>query len=254
MKHCFVLLMDVSHIGKKLGKLTVTADRDRNRLSLLLSGVVTKKKLGELYTELRFCASDLQPKFDVFTDLSECTFVFLNIIPTFRNILGYLLNNSAGEMVCVVADNTIVKKQIQLATVFQGYKPGIVSTLAEAEKYLETSRRRSEIRFLLHRQPVQYAGKNGEEIGVLRDISCNGCSVAISECAISMGEQLTIKLPFLSGKDNDLSREIVAEVVRVEKDFFAVRYSNISDEIKLQLREQFILLSQQERKGVIETI
>ncbi len=250
-----MLLIDVSYIGKKLGKLTVTADRDRNRLSLLLSGVVTKKKLGELYTEIRFCAPDLQPKFDVLTDLSECSFVFLNIIPTFRNILGYLLNGSSGEMVCVVADNTIVKKQIQLATVFQGYKPGIVSTLDEAEKYLKTSKRRSEIRFLLHQQPVQYAGKNSEEkTGVLRDISCSGCSVAISECVVSMGEQLTIKLPFLSGKDNDLSHEISAEVVRVEKDFFAVRYSSISDDKKLQLQEQFILLSQQERAGGITNI
>jgi hypothetical protein len=229
-------------------KPKVTADKDRNRLNFTLCGIITKKNLSELYTEVRFCVPDLQAGFDVFSDLSGCTLAFLNIIPTFKNIMNYLLSNGAGEMVCIMTDNTIIYKQIQLATIFQGYKPSFVSTLEEAEEHLATSKRRSELRFFLHQQPVHYASSDGKKKAQLLNISINGCAITSAAPHVSVGEELSITLPLLNQKDSADPSEILSEVVRVEDNSFAVRFIDLSANRKKLLWDLLILESQQEKK------
>ena len=63
---------------------------------------------------MRFCVPDLQPGFDVVSDLTKCGFAFLDIIPTFKNILNYFVayiqlcvsckkdGNLSGENICIL--------------------------------------------------------------------------------------------------------------------------------------------------------
>lgn len=228
-------------------KLKVKADRDSNQLNLTLAGIVAKKNLNELYTEVRFCVPELENGFNVLSDLSGCTFAFLNIIPTFRNIMNYLLNNGAGEMVCVVSSKTLIAKQIQCATIFQGYKPSFVSNLEEAEEQLAISKRRSELRFLFNQQPVQYTTGNGEKIDQLHDISISGCAINTETPQVSVGEELSINLQFLNQKNSSDPCELLSEVVRVENDLFAVKFKHIGNDKKKLLWDALILKSQQEK-------
>ncbi len=233
-------------------KPNVTVDRNKNRLNLTLTGIIKKKDLNELYTEIRFCVQDLQNDFDVLSDLSGCTFVFLNIIPTFKNIMNYLLSNGAGEMVCIMSSNTLVAKQIHLATVFQGYKPIFVSSPEEAEERLSISKRRSGLRFLLHQQPVQYTSNDSEKTAQLHDISISGCAINIAAPQVSLSEELSIMLPLLKWDDSSDPCEILSTVVRVENNRFAVEFTNISNDRKKQLWDALVLKSQQEKNATIK--
>lgn len=230
---------------KILNDLKVTADRGKNRLNLILANRITKRNLGELYTELRFCVPDLKTGFDVVSDLSNCSFAFLDIIPTFKNILNYLLSNGSGEMVCVLKKNTLIYKQIQLATIFQGYKPAFVSTLEEAEEKLAASKKRSTLRFSLHKQTLKYSSGDGEQKALLDDVSVGGCSINAMSHEVSLGDELSLTLAFFQDENLDTPFKILSEVVRVEDDLFAVKFMDLDDDKKKILWDNLIQLSQQ---------
>ena len=167
-------------------------------MSFTLAGVINKKGLGIFYTELRFCVPDLQPGFEVIADLSGCTLAFLNIVPTFKNIMNYLLSNGAGEMVGIMPADTLIYKQIQLATIFQGYKPTFVSTFTEAEERLVVMNRRTALRLVLYQQPVKYKINDEEHDALLRDISTGGCVIKAVSPMITVGEEFECSHPAFS--------------------------------------------------------
>lgn len=218
----------------------------KNRLSFTLAGVINKKGLGNFYTELRFCVPDLQPGFEVIADLSGCTLAFLNIVPTFKNIMNYLLSNGAGEMVGIMPADTLIYKQIKLATIFQGYKPTFVSTLVEAEERLVAISRRTALRLVLYRQPVKYSINDEEHNALLHDISSSGCVIEAVSPMVTVGEELSVAIQLFQEEIDLGLSEILAEVVRVEVDKFAVKFLNIDGDTKKELWKILVNESQQE--------
>jgi PilZ domain len=229
-----------------LGKLDVRADVGKNRLSLTVAGIINKKGLGKLYTELRFCVPDLQPGFELIADLSGCTLAFLEIIPTFKNIMNYLLSNGAGEMVGIMPSDALLYKQIKLATIFQGYKPSFVSTFAEAEEKLATINRRTALRLVLPRQVVKYRVNNQEYDALLHDISTGGCVIEIPSPALTVGEKLSVVIPLFKRENGQDLSTIEAEVVRVEAEQFAVEFVTVDNDMKKMLWKFLVKEAQQD--------
>ncbi len=89
----------------------VITDIEKNRLYITISGRVSKKDLTKLYTDVRFGVGDLQPGFDVITDLSECKLAALSGIPTFLKITNYLIDNNVGQVIRVLKKNSLIFRQ-----------------------------------------------------------------------------------------------------------------------------------------------
>lgn len=229
-----------------MSTLDVKANVGKNRLSFTLAGIIHKKELGKLYTELRFCVPDLQPGFDIIADLSGCTLAFLNIIPTFKNIMNYLLSNGAGEMVGIMPSNALIYKQIQLATIFQGYKPSFVSTFAEAEEKLAVKNRRAALRLVLYQQPVKYRVNDEEHDALLHDISSGGCVIKTPSSTLTVGDKLSVVIPLFRQEDGQDLSKIEAEVVRVAADLLAVKFININVDTEKMLWKALVKEAQQE--------
>ena len=229
-----------------MSKFDVKADTGKNRLDFTLAGTINKKGLGELYTELRFCVPDLRPDFEVIADLSGCTLAFLNIIPTFKNIMNFLLSNNVGEMVGIMPADALIYKQIQLATVFQGYKPSFVSSFAEAEERLATINRRAGLRFVLHDQLVQYSANAQEYDALIHDISICGCVIKIDSPTVTVGEKVGLCIPLFQLENGQDLSKIEAEVVRVDADMFAVKFMCFTKDEEKLLWNSLVKVSQQE--------
>lgn len=115
----------------------VTSDISKNRLYIKLSGTIRKKELGAIYTDVRFCVADLQPEFDVITDLRACRLGHLSAIPEFKRIVQYLVNKKVRKTIRVVGRTSLILKQVSRITKgITGYKPIYVSTIEEAEERL----------------------------------------------------------------------------------------------------------------------
>lgn len=229
-----------------MSKFYVKADAGKNRLGFTLAGTIHKKGLGELYTELRFCVPELRPDFEVIADLSGCTLAFLNIIPTFKNIMNFLLSNNVGEMVGIMPADALIYKQIQLATVFQGYKPSFVSSFAEAEKRLATINRRAALRFFLHDQLVQYSANAQQYDALIHDISVCGCVIKTPAPTVTVGEKVNLCIPLFQLENGQDLSKIEAEVVRVDTDMFAVKFMCFTKEEEKLLWGSLVKVSQQE--------
>ena len=113
--------------------------------------------LDNLYTDIRFCVADLQPGFNVITDLSECTIAALNGLATFRKISGFLIENRVGTVVRVMNENSTMFRQfVNLTARMQGYKPIFVSTTEEAQAKLLEISGRSAARFVITSYSIHY--------------------------------------------------------------------------------------------------
>lgn len=116
---------------------SVTANIGENRLIITLNGVLSKKDAEAIYTDIRFCVSDLQPGFSVITDMTGCRFGHLSGIPTFRKIVDFLAEKNVGTIVRVVGCATVVFRQIErLTKANEKYEVHYVKTLQEAEEFL----------------------------------------------------------------------------------------------------------------------
>jgi hypothetical protein len=121
-------------------KPRATADLKKNRLHITIAGRLNKKDLDGLYTDIRFCVADLQPGFDVITDLSECTLAALSGFSTFNKITDHLLASKVGKVVRVIDERrTIFKQILNSASRIKGYSPIYVKSLEEAEEELKKS-------------------------------------------------------------------------------------------------------------------
>ncbi len=125
-------------MGKTGPRSTVTASIKKNRLYITLQGIMCQKEVERLYTDIRFCVSDLEPGFAVITDLTLCRIGHLSAIGTYRKIMDFLLEKKVGQVVRIVGQAKVVYLQmLKLADLIQNYQPRYVSTLEEAEEYLD---------------------------------------------------------------------------------------------------------------------
>jgi hypothetical protein len=117
---------------------TVSANINKKRLYITLQGIISKKEAERIYTDIRFCVSDLEPGFAVITDLSHCRIGHLSAIATFRKIMGFLLEKHVGQIVRITGQARIVYLQmLKLTDKVQSYEPMYVTTQEEAEKILD---------------------------------------------------------------------------------------------------------------------
>jgi hypothetical protein len=115
---------------------TVSANIKRNRLDIILRGAISKKEVERIYTDIRFCTSDLEPGFAVITDLTEAQFGHLSAIGTFRKITKFLAEKQVGPVIRVVGRATIIFRQIAKLSSETDYKPQYTKTRQEAEMLL----------------------------------------------------------------------------------------------------------------------
>ena len=125
-------------MGKAKRISTVSANIRKKRLYITLQGVINKKEAERIYTDIRFCISDLEPGFAVITDLTQCRIGHLNAIATSRKIMHFLLEKQVGPIVRIIGKAKVIYLQlIKLSDKKLGYEPKYVSTLEEAEALLD---------------------------------------------------------------------------------------------------------------------
>jgi len=125
-------------MGKTKYTSTVTANIKKRRLYITLKGIIPKKEADRLYTDIRFCVSDLEPGFAVITDLTQCRIGHLNAISTARKIMQFLLEKKVGKIIRIIGQGKVIYLQmLKLSDKMNGYEPKYVATLEEAEKLLD---------------------------------------------------------------------------------------------------------------------
>lgn len=216
-------------------RVTVRADIKKNRLCITIACNITKKELDKIYTDVRFCVADLKPGFDVVTDLSQCTIGHLNGIPTLRKIMAYLTAREPGEVVRIIGKTSLIFKQLLgFTSQFHSYKPIYVSSLEEAEKKLDHTRRNG-LRFNMNRHEVEYTFNQEQGKGYLFDISASGCAVQEPTIALPVDAEITLTLPFHQDSETISSFTFAAKTVRTEDERFAVQFTNLDDEQRARL-------------------
>lgn len=125
-------------MGKTKYTSTVTANIKKKRLYITLKGIIPKKEADRLYTDIRFCVSDLEPGFAVITDLTQCRIGHLNAISTARKIMQFLLEKKVGKVIRIIGQGKVIYLQmLKLSDKMNGYEPKYVATLEEAEELLD---------------------------------------------------------------------------------------------------------------------
>ena len=125
-------------MGKGKQKSTVSANIKKKRLYITLHGVIPKKEAETIYTDIRFCVSDLEPGFAVVTDLTHCRIGHLSAIGTSKKIMHFLLEKKVGQIVRIIGQAKVIYLQLlKLSDKKLGYEPKYVSTLEEAEALLD---------------------------------------------------------------------------------------------------------------------
>lgn len=125
-------------MGKTKYTSTVTANIKKKRLYITLKGIIPKKEADRLYTDIRFCVSDLEPGFAVITDLTQCRIGHLNAISTARKIMQFLLEKKVGKIIRIIGQGKVIYLQmLKLSDKMNGYEPKYVATLEEAEALLD---------------------------------------------------------------------------------------------------------------------
>ena len=163
-------------------RLQADADLARNRLLITIAGAIDKAELDRLYTDVRFCVADLQPGFDVITDLSQATLGHLSALPTFRKIMAYLAGNGVRDVVRVMNPDKLIHRQIlNHGARVPGYKAMYATSRAEAEAMLGQSAKRAALRFSIPNQTVTLIADGNETVAQVIDISTGGCALLLHD-------------------------------------------------------------------------
>jgi len=124
-------------MSKSSRRSSVSANISENRLLITLKGILSKKDLESIYTDIRFCVSDLQPGFNVISDMRECRFGHLSAIPAVEKIVDFLIYKKVGKIVRVVSKTRVLLHQLEwFAARRKDYTVHYVSTTQEAEELL----------------------------------------------------------------------------------------------------------------------
>lgn len=226
---------------------TVRADIPNNRLYISVGGKLSREILDNLYTDIRFCVSDLQPGFNVITDLTECTLAALNGVPTFKKITSYLIDNRVGIVVRVINTNNLVFKQfLNLTAKMQGYKAIFVSTIEDAEEKLIQAEKRQSLRFQLNKHNINFLVNDEMGEGFIYDISTGGCAIELATMQPIVGDEIIVTIPF-DKTDNLLnSFNANARVIHVNNDYFSVQFNEYDEELEEDLWNRLVYESNRE--------
>lgn len=222
----------------QLLKAKIRTDIKKNRLYITLPTSINAKEAENIYAEIRFGVADLQPGFDVITDLTHCSIGYLVAVPTLWKIASYLTAHQVGRVVRIVGNMGLALKQLTaLSMKFQCYKPVYVLTIEEAEEELKYPVKPDGIRFQLHDRQLDY-DVDGEKItGQIIDISTSGCAIRGQTENLSTEMKLTVSFE-LGGKEGlSAHYSLQAKVVRVHNDMFAIQFTDMDETKKRQLYE-----------------
>jgi hypothetical protein len=227
-------------------KSTVKIDIKGNKLNICFNGVVTKKELEQIYTDVRFGVGDLQPEFKVISDFSECRLMYLNGLPTFRKIFKYIISNISSDIIRVLPKKRLISKQIINATLYRkGYKPIYTESLEEAEAKIASIAKRDGLRFDLLEQPVDITYNEQKYSGHILNISTSGSAVTSKSVAPEKGDQVQLRFSLTTLSSSDVF-EFSGTVVRKESYSFAVNFIDLDNHKKSLLWKCLVDLSEGE--------
>lgn len=210
-------------------KSAVNVDLKKNWLILTFEGVVTKRDIERIYTDVRFGVSDLKPHYNVIADFSGCLFMYLNCLKTFKKLFHYMLTSNSGEIIRVLHPKRIIARQIINYTLHRpGYKPTYVATRNEAEKKITSAAKRTAIRFQLHEKPTIITANSVEHEGFILNISQSGCAMSSKTLRPKVGDTTSVRFT-LKAPTSTREFKLQARVVRVESYTFAVQFNSISE-------------------------
>ena len=212
----------------------VVVHRSQNRLEVSFAETITRQDLNSLYTDIRFCLSDLDGEFDVISDFSASRIIQLNSIPVLRRIMNYLIAHGVREVIRIIqADRLIYRQFLNLALHTPGYKPAYVATREEADNWIAMHTRRQGIRLNMPDMRVDYRMDEHHGQGKLVDISISGCAVRQAEPTPQQHAEILITFPF--SREGEKRLTLKAMVVRAGPGDFAVRFTDISSDEKEHL-------------------
>ncbi|THB72198.1 MAG: hypothetical protein D6B25_17275 [Desulfobulbaceae bacterium] len=126
-------------MSSKKKKSTVRANIGKNRLYVSLAESISKEDIDSIYTEIRFCVSDLSSGFDVITDLTNAKLGHLIGVNVFRKIAQFLQNQGVNRIIRVTPQKSIIAKQLaHLSAKIPGYSVEYKSSIEEAEELLDS--------------------------------------------------------------------------------------------------------------------
>ena len=222
-------------------KTKVVANIKKNRLHVAMSGNIDTKALEKLYTEIKFCVADLKEKFEVVSDISECNFIYVAGLPTYKKITDFLISKKVGAIVRVVKSGNISYKQIvNFSDRIHCYRTMYADDQKEAENILETLIKRDGIRFQLNNAIIEYTINNEAGKGRLIDVSTSGCAVEAVAHALSVGVIIDLTLEFPPYQELLSVFQAKAEVVRTDDAIFAARFVALTDGYKEQLYQRLV--------------
>jgi hypothetical protein len=226
--------------------LKVKANIGKNRLYFTFSGRAVKEEMDKLYTDVRFCVSDLKPGYDVISDFSGCSLMDISGMASFRKIMNFLISKGVGEVVRIVHRESVFLKQIlNLSSRICGYKPIYAFTFEEAEEKLEKSVKRNGIRFHINHLTVEYIANDSNGKGTIVNLSVSGCAVESATLPVTADAEISIKMTFTSQQDVPSDEFIIkARVVRASGETFAAEFKGLEDDRKDQLWKCLINESQ----------
>lgn len=206
--------------------MKVHVDLAKNRLYCTVGGNIELAEMNTFYTEIRFAVADLQPGFDVITDLTEARLGHLAALPTFKKVMHYIASNEAGSVVRAMPNKNIFYRQIMnYASRSQGYAPIYVDSLEEAEELLDAKIKRAGLRFNLIDKVAQYTLNDRPFTGTVLNISASGCAISTTETLPEIGEAIRLRLSLISNDQESREFTIKASAIRHFDGGFAVRFS-----------------------------
>jgi hypothetical protein len=117
--------------------ITSKADIEKNRLYIILSGVIDVAEAKKAMLPIVKEAHKLKPKFDVITDFSGLKSADNRTKKILRSIMNYLSLQGVGRVVRIVGGaKAMLLKFADFTRGFKGYKIDYVPTIEDAEKKL----------------------------------------------------------------------------------------------------------------------
>lgn len=219
-------------------KVKIFSDIKKNRLYITMSSTATKKEMGKIYTEIRFCVADLKPGFDVVNDLSHCQIVYLDSLDIYKKIIAYLVDFKVGRIIRVSANKSLALKQsLAFADKFNSFKPINVKSLEEADRELNQSAQQENLRFNIHHRRAYYLSDDKEEQGKLIDLALVGCTVEGKTSMLSENQEITLRIPLCHKGDSLATFNLLSKITTVEEKQFSVLFVDLDEEQKKELHQ-----------------
>ena len=221
-------------------RVKAIADPEKNRLIITMAGHIDEKSIIKLCTEVRACITELKQGFEVINDLSQCSFIHQTGLPVYKKIIDYLILNKVGEIIRIIDKDNISCKQIKrLSEKANCYKPIYAKAHKEAVENFKSVFKRDAIRFIIHKLSFEYEIRKKIGKGVVTDISTSGCAIESPTIPLSPRSRPVIILNFDTYDTLPATFRLHSTVTRANDKMFAVKFTNLDDEIKEQLYKRF---------------